>query len=403
MVHLSFRVLLVLTPAFDPNAGGVQMSTYKMARCFSAQGHSVSIFSFSNSEQKSLEGCNVLQVDDESGPRSEVNLIAFESYVRKFAPDIVINQMPYEHEIGEVLRHGKNYLLLGCLRNTLFSVIGDLDGYIDRIFPSAVARLLKNPLGRAAIRMSHRKRHSKDLRRILDTYDHFVMFGPPNLEELRYFVPDFHHERVRLVPNSIPTVVDSVPSKENRILWLGRVENAQKRADLIPAVWRSVSERLPDWHLDVVGDGADIEALKAAASEMKLPRIHFHSRQVPDGFYRDASIFFMTSAFEGFPNTLVEAQSYAAVPVVFDSYPVASWIVDAGESGELIRPFDTSSMAACIVELATDLDRRHTMAKNALESARRFRIENVGAIWQALFEAEVPKHIYSESRFSAES
>ena len=70
---------------------------------------------------------------------------------------------------------------------------------------------------------------------------------------------------------------------------------------------------------------------------------------------------------------------------------------------KLIRPFDTSSMAACIVELATDLDRRHTMAKNALESARRFRIENVGAIWQALFEAEVPKHIYSESRFSAES
>ena len=49
--------------------------------------------------------------------------------------------------------------------------------------------------------------------------------------------------------------------------------------------------------------------------------------QSPD-YYRRSVIFCITSAFENFPNSLVEAQSYAAIPVVFNFYPVASWIVE---------------------------------------------------------------------------
>ena len=38
---------------------------------------------------------------------------------KAFGPDVEINQMPYEHAIGEVLTRYKDYLLLGCLRNML--------------------------------------------------------------------------------------------------------------------------------------------------------------------------------------------------------------------------------------------------------------------------------------------
>jgi len=216
------------------------------------------------------------------------------------------------------------------------------------------------------------------------------MFGPPNLEELEYFVPGYDREKIRLIPNSIPDVADTPPAKEKRLLWLGRLSRAQKRVELLPEVWRRVCEHLPDWHLDVVGDGPDRAEIERTVSESGLPRVNFYGRQVPGDFFHRSPIFFMTSAFEGFPNTLVEAQSHAAIPVVFDSYPVASWIVEHGNNGYLVEPFNVETMAERIVDLATCPGRKG-FAEQALESARRFNIDRVGRMWQELFESEVPK------------
>ena len=390
MAELRYRIMIVLTPAFVPTAGGVQMSTSKMARWFSSAGHEVMIFSFAEAGHESLEFAEFAHVEKPGGSTLPENLEHLAEAVRGFGPDVVINQMPYRHEIGETLLKEKDFLLLGCLRNTLYSVKGDMNGFINRALPRYLRPFFRNPLGRALLLNRHRRAHAADLQRILQTYDYFVMFGPPNLEELEYFVPGYDREKIRLVPNSIPAVADSPPRKEKRILWLGRLSRAQKQAELIPEVWRRVCERLPDWQLDVVGDGPARDEIERQVTESALPRVNFDGRQVPDDYYRRAAIFFMTSAFEGFPNTLVEAQSYAAIPVVFDSYPVVSWIVDDEKSGFLIDPFDVEAMAERIVALAKHPERER-FAEQALESARRFHIACVGQKWQELFEAEVTK------------
>ena len=96
----------------------------------------------------------------------------------------------------------------------------------------------------------------------------------------------------------------------------------------------------------------------------------------------------MTSAFEGFPNTLVEALSYGCVPVIFDSYPVASWIIKDRENGLLIPPFDVEKMANGLRELAGS-EYRPVWAERAIASARQFHIDQVGQIWQELFDQEL--------------
>ena len=392
MVGTRYRIMIVLTPAFVRTAGGVQMSTSKMARWFSSAGHQVMIFSLAQSGHESPEYAEFAHAENPGGTTSPSNLESLVEVVRDYQPDVVINQMPYRHEIGETLLKMKGFLLLGCLRNTLYSVKGDLDGFINRAIPRVLRPFFRNPIGRTLLLNRHRRAHAADLKCILKTYDYFVMFGPPNLEELEYFVPGYDREKIRLVPNSIPAVADSPPPKEKRLLWLGRLSKAQKQAELIPDVWRRACERLPEWQLDVVGDGPDRAQIERQVTESALPRVNFYGRQGPDDYYRRAAIFFMTSAFEGFPNTLVEAQSYAAIPVVFDSYPVASWIVDDQQSGFLIEPFDVQAMADRIVDLASHPERER-FAEHSLESARRFHIERVGEKWQELFEAEVPKHI----------
>ena len=396
MVGTRYRIVIILTPAFVPTAGGVQMSTSKMARWFSSAGHQVMIFSFADSGHEPPEFAEFVHAGRPGGSILPANLANLLDTVRNFRPDVVINQMPYEHKIGETLLKEKDYLLLGCLRNTLYSVRGDLDGFMNRAIPRFLRLFFRNPLGRAVLLNRHRRAHAADLKRILATYEFFVMFGPPNLEELEYFVPGYDREKIRLVPNSIPEVAESPPPKEKRLLWLGRLAKAQKQVELIPEVWRRVCERLPDWQLDVVGNGPDRAEIERQVTESGLPRVNFHGQQVPDDYYRRAAIFFMTSAFEGFPNTLVEAQSYGAIPVVFDSYPVASWIVDDGKSGFLIEPFDIDAMSERIVNLATHPECAR-LAEQALESARRFHIDRVGEKWQELFETEVPKHVPSQS------
>ena len=387
-----FRILQVLTAALHPNKGGVQMTTCKLGRHFSSTGNTVAVFSFAQEGHQAPEEIELHSATQGGGTANAGNHKQLVDLLGSFKPDVVINQMPYEHSIGATLRLNQSYLLLGCLRNTLFSVKGDLDAYLRKVVPSKFRPFFNNPIGRKLLLTHHRRRHRADLEKILHTYDHFVMFGAPNLEELRYFVPEFREEQIRLIPNSIPDVADKPPPKEKRLLWLGRMAHEQKRAELIVPIWERVSQALPDWELDVVGDGPLLEELKQQASEKELPRIHFHGRQVPDEYYRRAAIFFMTSAFEGFPNTLVEAQSYGAIPVVFDSYPVASWIVEQGKSGFLVQPFDVDAMAQRIVELAQEPNRA-SLAEGALESARRFHVDRVGAMWQELFESEVPRHV----------
>ncbi len=390
-----YRILLVLTPALHRNQGGVQMSTVKLATHFAALGHPVAVFSFAANGHEPVETFGLFHPSAESG-QTAANLDQLASTLVEFKPDVVINQMPYEHAIGQVLQENKRYLLLGCLRNTLYSVKGDLDGYINRSLPARLAPWFRNPIGRRVFLARHRRRHRADLEKILATYDHFVMFGPPNLEELEYFVPDYDRERIRLLPNSVPVVAAEVPPKQKRLLWLGRVAHAQKCAELILPIWKLVSAELTDWQLDVVGEGPELLELKAQAASQGLERIHFHGRQIPDDYYRRAAIFFMTSAFEGFPNTLIEAQSHAAIPVIFNSYPVASWLVEHGKNGFLIDPFDTSAMARAVIQLARSPERQQ-IASQTLESVRRFHIDRVGQMWQALFDDEIPHHTHSRS------
>lgn len=383
------RVLLVLTPPFDPSTGGVQMSTYKMALYFAGRKMQVAVFSFQHRGHIAQSFATFYHALEPGYCAAVENLDRFSECLQLFHPDIVINQMPYEHSIGERLTRYKNkkkLLLVACLRNTLFSVKLNLDSYRKQIVPPRLQLLFKNKLGEFMLLQLHRSKHSCDLRRILQAYDYFVMFGEVNLKELEYFVPDYKPEKIALIPNSIPRVAASVPAKEKVILYLSRVSYHQKQAELILPLWKLIYPRLPDWRLQIVGEGDALEDLKMQLAHDQIPRTELLGKQSADPFYERAPIYFMTSSFEGFPNTVIEAQSYGAVPVIFDNYPMASSVLHHGQDGYLIKPFVLSDMADSIVTLAQQDELRSAMARNALDNATHYTIDRVGEQWVDLFE-----------------
>lgn len=115
-----------------------------------------------------------------------------------------------------------------------------------------------------------------------------------------------------------------------------------KRLSYIINIWKLIEtdERLNDWHLKIVGDGPAMPATRQLCKDLRLQRVAFEGFKVPCPYYNEASIFLMTSAFEGFPMTLVESLQNAVPPVVMDSFQALHDIIVNGSNGVIVQDDD---------------------------------------------------------------
>jgi glycosyltransferase involved in cell wall biosynthesis len=381
--------MFVMTQPFDPHTGGIQMSTWKIGSWLAQAGHSISAFSFARDGHQPMPFGELHHAGREGSCSAPANIGDMLEVINSFKPDVVINQTPYDFPIGgalQPLRRDSGPLILACLRNSLFSVKLNLDDYRRALVPARLRGLTRNRIGNWGLQLLHRHRHSAQLRTILDHHDKFVLFGPPNHDEIEYFIGTQRRQQLPCIPNSIPSVATSVPSKEKVLLYVGRLSTHQKRAELLLPLWNRLHRELADWEFHIVGDGPYRKEMEKNVRSGRIPRVVFHGKQDPYPHYERAGITVMTSSFEGFPNVTIEAQSRGAVPVLMDSFPLASWVVNHQHDALLIPPFELSKMAESIRRLAHDKGTRERMQSAALENARRFHIDTVGKQWLDLFD-----------------
>lgn len=383
------KILITLVPRFDPYSGGVQMSTFKLSSFFNKMGHEVYVYSFENEGHVSPSFVKFKHALEKGLNYNPKNLEDCKLFIESSNPDIVINQMPYELGLGGMLKQVKQsvgFKLYGCLRGSFFAVKQNLETYRTTLLPKSIQPYFKNKLGYMVLLQIHKFNHARVLRKIMDTYDKYVLFGEANKIEMEYFIGKYKQDKLAYIPNSIPFVLEELPKKEKRLLWLSRVDYRQKHAELIIPLWKLLKDRLPDWTFDVVGDGGAFEDLKNQIREEKLERIVMHGKQVPDEYYKKSPIYIMTSSFEGFPNTLIEAQSFGAIPIVFDSYPMVREIV-TNQNAILVETFNLDKMAYEIKQLISDNEKLQKMMEGSLQNASKYTIDKVGQKWLGLFNS----------------
>lgn len=121
-----------------------------------------------------------------------------------------------------------------------------------------------------------------------------------------------------VIPNGY-TVPDEAelrpPADRSHVLWVGSLDPDQKQPERV----LELAERLPDVTFRVVGWTKDDSYREGLIDRMaELPNLHFEGFVPPDEidqYYRDAVMLLNTSAYEGFPNTFLEAWRFG-VPVV---------------------------------------------------------------------------------------
>ncbi|QYH37964.1 glycosyltransferase family 4 protein [Algoriphagus sp. NBT04N3] len=103
----------------------------------------------------------------------------------------------------------------------------------------------------------------------------------------------------------------SFPEKENKLVFVGRIEEKQKRVSDLPKIFREILNDNPDWKLSIIGNGVDMESLREEFSNLRLnDSIEFLDwipKEEVNQLLVEAKILIQTSNFEGMSVAVMEA------------------------------------------------------------------------------------------------
>lgn len=182
--------------------------------------------------------------------------------------------------------------------------------------------------------------------------------------------------------------VNKLYEKGKNILIVSRLVENPKRILFAIKAWEYVCKNHPfsDWTMTIVGTGADEASYKKYCQEQQIKNISFEGNRNPESYYKNASIFLMTSQLESWGLTITEAQQFGVVPIALNSYPSLSEIITNNKDGIITPDNDLHAYANAITELITNTSLRHKLATNAIESAKRFQIDTILQQWINLIE-----------------
>ncbi|MBP3655741.1 MAG: glycosyltransferase [Clostridia bacterium] len=173
------------------------------------------------------------------------------------------------------------------------------------------------------------------------------------------------------------------------ILWLARISYEKHPFDALHII-RRVAEAVPDVKLHIVGDAKEDKIREDFHNEIE--RMELEEHVVLHGFQRDvkpyysnASVFLMTSEYEGYPLTLQESKM-AGLPCVMYELPYLTLAEDG--RGIISVPQGNISMAAqALIELLTNDEMRKEYGRAARRHVEELFGFDFDKLWTEIFES----------------
>ncbi|HEX4746605.1 MAG TPA: glycosyltransferase family 4 protein [Gaiellaceae bacterium] len=195
---------------------------------------------------------------------------------------------------------------------------------------------------------------------------------------------DVDPERVSVLPNPAPALPD-LPSREELRAQLGVTGNVLAFAGRLgPQKALGVTlEALADVSgvtLVVAGDGPERAGLERHARELGLDAQVSFRGSIPRAdvlrLFRAADASVLSSAWENFPHTVVEALAVGC-PVIATAVGGIPEVVRSGENGLLVAPGDAAALAEAITRFFSDEELRERLSASAAPSVETYSEEAV--------------------------
>lgn len=369
-----------------PGFGGIESVTRMLAGEFIERfGYKVGVFSTSRQDNPSQLISSDLFYYQTTDLKGEDLKKEFDALVHDFGPDYVIYQDSYVPEdfLLEHLPQGIKIIVCehntpDCLETGLRSVTKNLSW----TNPMNVIRKLRLPL---RMRSLHRAttEHHKRMLRIADKY---LILSNGFRPILRDF---FHIESPKIItmpnPIEVPKSQVDLGPRPHQALFVGRLTD-QKGIKYLIEIWSRIEQKC-DWRLLVVGDGDKRQYMEKEICSRHLKHIKLIGfQQQPSSFFMESSVHLMTSIYEGFSITNLEAAIRGTIPFAFDSFASAKDIIDDGQTGYLIKPFDVDAYADAFLKFA-QLPQGEVadMRRRTIEKAKAFSLHRIAYKWNELF------------------
>lgn len=187
--------------------------------------------------------------------------------------------------------------------------------------------------------------------------------------------------------------------RKHVVLASGRL-NFQKDFPALLRSWSLLADKRGDWKLKIIGEGGDLERLQKLAIDLGIADSVEFSGYSSDvsGEMRNASIFVMTSLFEGFGLVIVEAMSCRLPVVSLDTKYGPRDIIRDGIDGYLVENRDKKIFADKLYQLMSDGELRGKMAANAEERAKEFDVDKIASCWMEEYQKLIAEKLIKSKK-----
>ena len=168
---------------------------------------------------------------------------------------------------------------------------------------------------------------------------------------------------VQVIPNPCSLDGQLLPktAKQKTALAVGRLHE-QKGFDLLLRAWQTVETAHPDWTLRIVGEGPRRGELEQQIDRLSLQRVTLAGRtENVAREYAAASLFVLSSRYEGLPLALIEAM-WCGLPCVAFDCPHGPAELLASERGWLVAAGDADALSQ---QMAYAIDHPEEAAERA--------------------------------------
>lgn len=172
------------------------------------------------------------------------------------------------------------------------------------------------------------------------------------------------------------------------IVSVGRLVK-QKNHRLLIEAFREFSKDFPDYNMTIYGEGEERNYL-----ETLVERFHLQLKVKLPGSYENifdeiqrASLFVLSSDYEGMPNALMEAMALG-LPCISTDCPCGgpSELIENGENGVLVPVGDVYAMAEAMKKVIGDKKYAELLGKNAMLIREAHAMDLICRQWKFFFD-----------------
>ncbi|MFS4448789.1 glycosyltransferase family 4 protein [Maribacter sp. 2307UL18-2] len=343
--------------------GGAERVMAALSGHFVHRGHSVRVITFDGTEDSyELDGAiERVRLTDNSFPiikiRKTLNLIRFYKD-QKTRPDIAISFLTATNLSA----------ILGCRFRKIPIIVSEHNNHLFVPNPRWLTRFSWRYIYRLANFVT-----------VLTAFD----------------VPFFEKRKANVVvmpnPCSFATIDNNEHKREKIIVAIGNLNRIHHKGfDNLITIVEPLLKKNQDWKLQIIGGGERGRPLleEMVREKALVDKVDFLGFQKNiNSLMRKASIFILSSRYEGLPMVLLECMSQGMACVSYDCVTGPSEMISNEVNGLLVEDQNIHEMQNALERLFNSEELRKSLGDKAIQSIARYEINEIYEKWGDLLSA----------------